>query len=253
MDIIQTNKFSKLHNGNTVFFCKTDFLLEDFKTIENIPYDVILISGNSDYIINEKYLNFLPKNVKTWYAVNAMINTDIIKTLPLGIENLNFCDREGHGIGYDRVNTKIQLIENLNRDIPNKFIYANFTIQNNIPHRSDIYKKCVESSHIDWENSNLSLENYFKKITEYEAIVCPDGNGPDTHRFYEVLYMGRIPIVFNRILYKNLHYKFPCVLLDSTNELLNKTLLEKKINEVKTKEWDLSILETKFWINEILK
>lgn len=29
--------------------------------------------------------------------------------------------------------------------------------------------------------------------------------------------------------------------------------IRKKINEVKTKEWDLSILETKFWINKILK
>ena len=150
MDTIQLNKFSKLHNGKNVFFCKTDFLLNDFETIKKIPNDVILISGNSDYIINEKFLDVLPRNVKKWYAQNAMINTDVIKTLPMGIENYKPADREGHGVGYDRVSVKETLIDILKQKEPNKFIYSNFKIQNNVQHRTEVSEYCKKSEFIEW-------------------------------------------------------------------------------------------------------
>lgn len=253
MDTIQLNKFSKLHNGKNVFFCKTDFLLNDFETIKKIPNDVILISGNSDYIINEKFLDVLPRNVKKWYAQNAMINTDVIKTLPMGIENYKPADREGHGVGYDRVSVKETLIDILKQKEPNKFIYSNFKIQNNVQHRTEVSEYCKKSEFIEWESPDLSLSTFFKKMLSYEAIICPDGNGPDTHRFYEVLYMGRIPIVFNKTLYTNLYHRFPCVILESPSDLLNYELLREKINEAKSKDWDRNILNTQYWIDEILK
>jgi transposase len=45
MDFVQINKFSKLHNEGKVIFCKTDFIFEEFKNIEKIPHDIILITG----------------------------------------------------------------------------------------------------------------------------------------------------------------------------------------------------------------
>lgn len=251
MDTIQLNKFSKLHNGKTIFFCKTDFLHKDFETIKHIPNEVVLISGNSDYIIDERFLKVLPSNVKRWYAQNAMINTDIIKTLPMGIENYKPADRNGHGVGYDRVSTKVMLIDNLKQKTPHKFIYSNFKVKNNIKHRGDVLEYCKKSEFVDWDEPNLSLSTFFKKMLSYEAIVCPDGNGPDTHRFYEVLYMGRIPIVFNKVLYDNLYHKFPCVLLESPEQLMDYTLLRQRIDEVRDKEWNLDVLDTNYWINEI--
>ena len=110
---------------------------------------------------------------------------------------------------------------------------------------------CKKSEFVDWDEPNLSLSTFFKKMLSYEAIVCPDGNGPDTHRFYEVLYMGRIPIVFNKVLYDNLYHKFPCVLLESPEQLMDYTLLRQRIDEVRDKEWNLDVLDTNYWINEI--
>lgn len=151
MDTIQLNKFSKLHNGKDVFFCKTDFLLQDFEQIKKLKNDITLISGNSDYIIDNRFLEVLPKNVKRWYAQNAMINTDVIKTLPMGIENYKPANRSGHGVGYDRVSTKVMLIDNLKQKNPHKFVYSNFKIQNNVSHRSEIAEYCKTSEHIDWD------------------------------------------------------------------------------------------------------
>jgi hypothetical protein len=68
MNIIQINKFSELHNNETIIFCKTDYIFDEFKNIEKIPNDVILITGNSDYPIDESRFNLKPKNVKKWYT-----------------------------------------------------------------------------------------------------------------------------------------------------------------------------------------
>ena len=44
MNFIQLNKFTNLHDGNKIIFCKTDFLFEEFNTIKNLDSDVILIT-----------------------------------------------------------------------------------------------------------------------------------------------------------------------------------------------------------------
>ena len=36
VDFIEINKLSKLHDGDKIFFSKTDFILDTFKIIENI-------------------------------------------------------------------------------------------------------------------------------------------------------------------------------------------------------------------------
>jgi hypothetical protein len=36
IDLIQLNKFSKLHDGANVIFCKTDYILSEFEYINNL-------------------------------------------------------------------------------------------------------------------------------------------------------------------------------------------------------------------------
>lgn len=252
MDTIQINKFSNLHNGQTIIFCKTDFLIKEFEHIQYIPNSIILISGNSDYIIDEKIFKLAPKNIKKWYAQNALINNEIIETLPLGIENLLSSFRDGHGVGYDRVLIKEFEIKNQSDKEPENFIYSNFNINTNPPHRNLIKQICEETDFIDWEEPNLSVSDFFRKIKNYEAVVCAQGNDAgDNHRIYETLYMGRIPITFNKKMYECLHYRFPVVLIENINDLQNYDLMRNKINKAKNKKWEKEILDVNYWINKI--
>lgn len=255
IDTLQINKFSDLHDGKNIIFCKTDFLLQEFEYIKTLPNEVILISGNSDYVIDENIYKYKPDNVKSWYAQNPMFTNEIIKALPIGIENKLPAYRDGHGIGWGhRVQLKENVINSFEDKSPTKLIYANFRVETNLEHRNLVRDICISSKFIDWEEPYLSVDNFMYKILDYEAVVCAQGNGDgDNHRIYETLYMNRIPITFNVIMYRNLHHNFPVVFLENLDMLKDEVFVRQKILEAKNKNWDKSILTTEFWKNKIVK
>ena len=161
--------------------------------------------------------------------------------------------REGHGIGYDRVKIKDNFISNHVERLPKGLLYSNFNVNTNPNHRTQVRNICIQSPHITWEEPTLSVENFFDRILDFEAVVCAQGNGPgDNHRIYETLYLNRIPITFNKTLYSLLHHNFPVVLLDSPEQLLDYDFMVSKINDKKTKVWDKNMLDLNYWKNLIL-
>ena len=254
MNIININKLSFLHNTNNIIFCKTDYLFDEFEYIKKLENDVILISGNSDYPIDDFRFSKKPKNVKVWYAQNALVNDDNLIPIPIGIENKLPAYRDGHGIGYyDRVSLKEDLVLRNSQVAPTKKIYANFKISTNYNYRSLVRDVCLKSDYIDWDEPNLSLVEFFDKILDYEMIVCPAGNGVDTHRLWEVLYSNRIPITIKVGDFKiyELYDKLPIIVLDNIEDLYNIDLIEKKLEKIKNNEYDLSILDISYWFDEI--
>lgn len=252
-DIIYFNNFSKLHDNVNFIFCKTDFLFQEFKNIEKLDHEITLISGNSDYIIDHNnYYNLLPKNVKKWYAQNSLIKNDIIEPLPIGLTNIFPSYRDGHGIAHHGEEIKKQVISDQKKVEPTKFIYSNFRVETNFNERIPIKKICEQSNFIDWEEPILTNSEILNKFLDYEAIVCPDGNGPDSHRIYEVLYMNRIPITFNKIMYDNLHSLFPVLFLSDKTKLLNYEYLKDEITRLKSLDWNEEVLKTNFWSNKII-
>jgi len=256
MKIIEINKLSSLHNGESIIFCKTDFLYDEFQHISNLKNDVILITGNSDYPIDQYRFNKKPKNIKKWFAQNALVNDIDLIPIPIGIENKLPALRDGHGIGYyDSAKLKEDLVfRNLEVE-PNKKIYANFNVLTNYHYRNMVRDVCIKSNYIDWDEPNLSLEEFFDKILEYEMVVCPIGNGIDTHRLWEVLYSNRIPIIIKVGDFKiyELYEKLPIIILNNIEDLYNIDLIQKKLEEIKSNEYDLSILDVSYWLDSISK
>jgi hypothetical protein len=255
MNSVQINKFSKLHNSDIIFFCKTDFIFDEFKRIKDIPHDIILITGNSDYPIDDLTFSLKPNNIKKWYAQNALVNDEILIPLPIGLENQLESIRPGHGVGWgERVAEKEKLLSRNLITQPSKKYYSNFNISTNYSYRSKIKDICIKSPHIDWEESNLSLTEFFDKLLDYEAIICPIGNGIDTHRLWEVLYSNRIVItikVGNFKIYE-LYEKLPIILLEDESQLYNEKLLDSKLNEIKNKQFNMDMLNFNFWESQIL-
>ena len=48
---------------------------------------------------------------------------------------------------------------------------------------------------------------------EHKFILCPEGNGIDTHRFWETLCLGRIPVVLHNPV-NDYFSSLPVVVLD---------------------------------------
>ena len=254
MNYIELNKFSELHDGKNIFFCKTDYIMNEFKTISELKNDVILITGNSDYPIDENLIMKIPSNVKKWYGQNVLTNDPRIIPIPIGLENKIESYRLGHGIGYfDRVNEKENLLNRLNTTTPTKKIYANFNVNTNYQYRSIIKNMCIKIDHITWEEPNLKISDFFDGILDYECVVCPIGNGVDTHRLWETLYSKRIPITIKSGdygIYK-LYEKFPIIVLNNVNELMDYELILEKISKIKNTKYDENLLSYDYWSNII--
>lgn len=253
-EIIQLNKFSKIHNNRSIIFCKTDYILREFEYIKNIQSQVVLITGNSDYAINDKITAIMPSNIKLWYAQNCITNHQIVHPIPMGIENKFESFREGHGISYpDRVKLKEQLLSRNINITPSKFIYANFKVNTNYKHRSIVMDLSQKLKHIDWEDPILTLEEFFDRILLYKMTLCPIGNGIDTHRLWEVLYSNRVPVTIKAGDYKiyKLYEKLPIVVLDKVSDLVNAKLIEEKYNDAINKSKTMSNFS--YWYKLILE
>ena len=75
-------------------------------------------------------------------------------------------------------------------------------------------------------NENEDFEDYIKTLTKYKFCLAPPGRGIDTHRCWEALMVGTIPIVFSSSL-NDLYENLP-VIVDDWN-IINKEYSIKNI------------------------
>merc|ERR1712194_18432 len=69
------------------------------------------------------------------------------------------------------------------------------------------------------------------KMTEYRYAFAPPGRGIDTHRFYETLLLGAVPIVVRSSL-DELYKPFPVVFIDSWDELMARNVTQKWYDDI---------------------
>jgi len=268
LDLICFNQFSKSDDGQSIIFCKMDWLHRLFDLIRPLSSEFTLIVGNSDFCFGHQYhpagealADEIPENVKRLFCQNNLIpsnhrNFERVKSLPVGIENFIECRRPGHGSFINTGIAKAHYLpafKLLSSTIePQNLIYANFTIRpgcQSEQHRVKTMNICKKLAHVTWRDADLSLTDFFCQVLGHKAVVCAQGNGPgDNHRIYEVLYLDRIPITFNRVLYERLHKNFPVVCLDDPLELAERVSIERMITEASTMIWDRSLLSYSAWL-----
>ncbi len=258
MNLLQLNKFGKLHNGKTIIFCKTDLLRQEFKRIARLKNEIVLISGNSDAPVDAGLVNAMPDNILTWYAQNLLVFHERLRPLPIGLENTMPNPRKGHGVGWPHALEKIEILSKLKENdqvVPDKLIYANFNIDTNPAIRGPVKILCDDQDFITCQDPSLSYDKFIENVLKHEATVCPAGNGIDTHRLYEVLYCNRVAITIKATsspLYDELYGKLPVVILDTPDSLTDKVLMQKLIAEAKTKINALHLLDFDYWETQIL-
>lgn len=97
-------------------------------------------------------------------------------------------------------------------------------------------------------------EEYLKQINSHKFVLCPRGNGLDTHRFWETLYCGSVPIISKSDLpLRNLERYVPILIIDSYSCLKNKEYIENRISNFVFFEPKGEILRSSFWANYIMR
>lgn len=176
LDII--NKYNKI-------FVKTDDLMNFYNKINNQKIDItnkIIVTHNSDHEINTQYINYL-NNVKNQYSQNCLITHKNLEPIPIGIENRQWFDHE--------ILHKIRNRTDIKKE---KNIYFMFSLNTHFS-RHECYNKLKNK--LQW-NEKLSKEEYFIELKKHKYAICPRGNGLDTHRIWECLYLDVIPIMLKK-------------------------------------------------------
>lgn len=204
-----------------IIFCEADRFMEFRDMIlSKVKVNYTLILGNSD---ENHYASFQSEfselSVSKIYAQNIGDEIQGVTPLPIGLENRW---RANHG--------KISMFRKMNTDVNKKTfrIMSAFSIGTNREVRGLAHDILSENPIVD-SMGMMAPRKHRKAIARYAFIACPPGNGLDTHRTWESMYRGSIPIVLDS--YMNRYFKslgLPILIVDSYSDLDNFTVAQLK-------------------------
>lgn len=202
-----------------------------------------IIMGHSDIPLTDDILG--KYSADAWWGVNVM--TPNANGFPLGITN-NCNDSHLHPI-YGDVDSMVE-VANEPRDIKN-LVYMNVSI-GTYPPRQKIVDMYCDKPWVTIEAPIPTIEarkRYLRQLRNHEFVFCPRGNGIDTHRLWETLYMGSIPVVERSIVHRGWE-DLPILWVDSW-ENITEDWLRSEAQRIKNTGWNLEKLKVGYWIDRI--
>jgi hypothetical protein len=246
-DIITSDRYLEAFSEN---YYKTDVIINKSSTwwrnrILNPPpkNSKVIISGHSDHGITDKEVEFYSPSI--WYTINKQSNK--VFGLPLGITN-NTNESELHPI-YGNLDSMIEVMNEVKQD--KNLVYMNFNVSTypERQHVSDLFKNKDWVTHGIIENTLNGRTKFLREIRNHTFILCPRGNGIDTHRLWETLYMGSIPIVKKDIGYSDFE-DLPICFINDWNDI-SIEFLEKEKEKISFGNWNIDKLKISYWIDKI--
>ena len=229
-----------------IIFTHTGNLDNLFFLLRNInkDFNLTLITHQSDQIINEKMYSRKPLCIKTWFALNVDFDDPNLIPLPLGVANEYSYKKN---IVMSSNNNKLK-ISTYQKD--KLTVYLNFNVTTNYLERQWIKDFFDNKKWVEIEDNLIEIEEYRKKVIDSTFVMCPPGNGTETHRMWEALFLGSIPIVKNHITYKNIQ-DLPVFFVDDFKEVSEDSL--NKFLKSLTQKPDLNLdkLSILYWHQEI--
>ena len=221
---------------NNWYYVKTDYVQEFFtKYKPDTPY--ILYTGKSDHCIDSNYINILNDPLLTrWNSVNVNFNHRKLKSIPIGL-----MDSWWYEGGYSDCGNNKLILEYMNRP-KTENVLMNFNIGNNVNERGTCFTIASQLKFNNWGyglGSNTYAE-YLDQLSRHRFCLCPEGNGIDTHRIWESIYVKTVPIV-KRSINIEFYTHLPILIVDEWTDLREIILREGKYNEYENFEFNLSM------------
>lgn len=256
MNYIQGEKFREFTKD--VFFYADTHNLKNIESLITIAMNYkestfTLVTHNSDYSVSQAMpleilnaMHLFPKNL-LWHSTNVDVDHPNIRSIPIGLEN-----SEWHkDINKVEVLTNIANIYRFN--IPFYSLNAIFNPATH-PSRPAILEhfKDFKGGVVSASLNGINFEKYAAVVANSFFTICPRGNGIDTHRMWESLVLGSIPVIedsINARFYKD----WPVVIVKDLTKV-DFTYLENELKRLIDKGLDQSFfkkLEMPYWINKI--
>ena len=239
-DTLKIKNF-ELKNGDVIYVNSSylELLFHYLRKIKSIK-NLTLISGQSDRAIDLNIYKKKPKSITKWYSTNIDFEDKNLISIPLGIAN-----------DYSPKNLRIDDFEKYKKNSVEKKIklYINLQKNTNQDERSGLKSFFQNKNWVVYKEPTLTIEQYLNDLQKYKFVLCPWGNGFDTHRVWEVLYSGSIPVTKYHQTYAGIK-DIPIIFYNDREEI---TLDFLQNNSKNFKSKNFEILDINYWKNEICK
>lgn len=263
-----------------VLMIKTDLILDyiDQLLLIKVPFVLITLSNdnhcaqylefpfNQEEIIDKVDMLLNNSKLIKWFCKNPCIVHSKISPLPIG-PKMQWNTTQFYGEDISTMNqTFYRYFMNPEKlfygDSKKSLVYVNFTsgTSNNAFYkpfkgiryecRKQLTKNGFEVSQSVPQLTKNGFEQYISDLSGYKFSASPPGKGIDTHRAWESLLVGTIPIMITSpldVMFEDL----PVVIVDDY-ENINDEFLNKKYEELKSREnYNFEKLYRGYWIDEI--
>lgn len=242
-------------DDNVSVLCKTDTVLEFFQIMRNYPrLKKRVVTQMSDYSIDSHLASLRPPNITKWYAINSTHDDPAVVPIPLGLGHI-----------YCPVTVKMHHIKTVDtKAVRSKLLYINHRPSTFPSERQPLLDMFLarEANGETWftigsnRKGNTEVErggggsddvilSNLKEMVEHKFVLCPRGNGVDTHRLWEALYSRTVPVVRYETAHRNFR-DLPILFIDNWNEVTEE-FLTRKYEEMAAQKWDYSKMSAFWW------
>ena len=220
----------------------------------------VLVVGHSDLTVSRELVERIMEstNVKLVFASNLhedAAELPQVNDLPLGIPN-------------DEQHSKTHIVQSDARLLKKAWrrarppinpgevmLYANFSIRNNPPERTAAWDALENAPWVLRGKFELSKRGRLQDLIAMRQcglVVCPPGGGMDTHRFWEALTVGAIPVTTHSDHSARVarSLELPVITVESWQKLRRRDWLLDQWKIVTEQPWDYSPLTSSFWLHK---
>jgi hypothetical protein len=252
-DLISQNKFIELADNNsaTQVFIHTASIEHNtaiyYRGSMNPPIfppkQRKWITGMSDFTVRKTIIEPFEGLYDKWYGINVAPNLKNIHAVPIGVDTHTDKTEERDRHIYEV--SKATVAES------DKLAYMNFNAYTYLQERAIVD---LQFSSKEWVtaqvNQRIPYREYCENVKAHKFTFCPRGNGPDTHRFWESIYLGSIPIVLDYPEMECFFEKLPVLKLRTWDSLTD-DLLEIEYERIHESDYDFSIMRMGYWTDLI--
>lgn len=215
---------------NAILFTNGDFLDEFFREVHpHIESNYILIVHNTDRSIPGIHRERLDDpHLLAMFAQNIDCSHPKLHPLPIGVENRQWNAQNKETL--ERVKA---------RKLPKtQLLYCNFA-RATYPEERDLVDSLFGDKPYTLKQNRKPYLFFVQDLARSKFVLAPRGNGLDTHRLWETLYVGSYPIVKSSPL-DPLYTNLPVIVVDRWEDL-DEQFLREKYEELSARtdyEWE---------------
>jgi hypothetical protein len=250
--------FNDIQDGSVVYICNT--AIPNFiRGFETLNVKIVLVSGDSDTTVasdlfnsHDDFLKFIESDkIIKWFSQNCITTHPKMVKMPIGLDyhsnqnitnHLNPCEQE----------IMMNDIKNNSKPFDQRMIkaYSNFHFLMTTRYsydRKDAITNIPENL-VYYEPNRTERREIYTTQSEYAFVISPFGNGYDCHRTWEALILGCIPVVKTSGL-DEMYKDLPVLILQNWSDLTQE-LMEKTVNDYKTRAFNYDKLTLNYWTKQ---